>query len=99
MNEDAKYQILSHLDEPKRYYGITIDDLIIWSIVILLVTLSSNKITMTLIGLGIKRGLGMLKKGNPPSHLVLLAYWYLPSSLTKFFIKNLPESHKRFWMA
>ncbi len=99
MNEDAKYQILSHLDEPTRYYGFTLDDLALWTAVILLVVISPNKITMTLIGLCLKKGLGYLKKGNPPSYLLLLAYWYLPSSITQYYIKNLPASHKRFWVA
>ena len=99
MSEEAKYQILSHLDEPTRYYGFTLDDLALWTVVILLVVASPNKITMTLLGLGFKKGLGYLKKGNPPSYLLLLAYWYLPSSVTQYYIKNLPASYKRFWMA
>ena len=38
------YQILRHLDEPKRYIGLTLDDLIIGGLTIFLVMVSSNKI-------------------------------------------------------
>ncbi|RRF57871.1 hypothetical protein EAO11_26240 [Klebsiella pneumoniae] len=39
------------------------------------------------------------EKGKGSSFLLNLAYWFLPTTLMRFFISVLPESYKRHWIA
>ena len=99
MSDEAMYQILSHLDEPKRIIGLTLDDCIIGGFTIFFVMFTSSKILVVLIGVGLRAWVRRLKKGNAPNFLLVLMYWYLPHTFTKHFIKNLPESHRRYWVS
>lgn len=99
MNDEAMYHILSHLDEPTRYIGLTLDDCIIGGLTVLLVMFSSSKILLALIGIGIRAWVRHLKKGNPPNYLLLLMYWNLPHKVTRIFLKSLPKSHQRYWIS
>lgn len=93
------YQILRHLDEPKRYIGLTLDDLIIGGLTIFLVMVSSSKILVVLVGFCLRFGVRKMLKGNPPSYLLILMYWYFPHAVTQYFIRDLPPSHKRYWIS
>ena len=100
MSDEAMYQILSHLDEPKRIIGLTLADCIIGALTIFFLMFSSSgKIVVGLLGIVVRGKVRRLKKGNSPSYLLVLMYWYLPHGFTRLFIKNLPESHKRYWIS
>lgn len=99
MEHEELFQILRHLDEPKRIIGLTLDDCFIGGFTIFFVLCSSSKILMMLAGIGIRTGVRKLLKGNPPSYLLLLMYWHLPHAMTKYFIPDLPPSHKRYWIS
>lgn len=99
MNDESLYLILRHLDEPKRYLGLTLDDCFIGGITIVLIMLTSSKLMLILVGMGIREWVRRLKKGNPPNYLFLLMYWYLPHGFSRFFIRELPASHQRYWVS
>jgi type IV conjugative transfer system protein TraL len=92
-------QILRYLDEPKRYIGLTLDDLTIGGLTIFFAMVSSHQIIVVLAGLCIRLGVRKILKGNPPSYLLVLMYWFFPHAVTKYFIRDLPPSHKRYWIS
>ncbi|HHI9467521.1 TPA: type IV conjugative transfer system protein TraL [Legionella anisa] len=93
------YQFLSHIDAPKRILTLTLDELMVAILGFMLLILSNQKVLVSLFGLGFLSGLRFLKKGEGPKMLLVLAYWYLPSILTQFFLPKLPASHNRVWVA
>ncbi|KTD66464.1 Type IV conjugative transfer system protein TraL, proteobacteria [Legionella santicrucis] len=101
MENEELFLILRHLDEPKRILGLTLDDCIIGGFFIFLAMLSSLKVKIILffVGVGLRMFVRKMKKGNPPSYLLLMMYWYFPHSLTKHFLKGLPPSHQRYWIS
>lgn len=99
MSQLSHYHFLNHIDAPKRYLSLTLDELIITSLFFVLFICSSQKIIMSLFGMGLVSLLRMLKKGDGPQRLLVMAYWYLPSSITGFFLPSLPKSYQRIWKA
>lgn len=99
MSQTNHYYFLNHIDAPKRYLSLTIDELIVAGIGFVLLICSPHKIMVALFGMGLVSALRMLKKGHGPKKLLLLAYWYLPGVLTGFFLPKLPSSHHRIWKA
>ena len=99
MSQITTYHFLNHIDAPKRYLSLTLDELLIASLFFVLFICSSQKIIVTLLGMGIVSLLRMLKKGDGPARLLVMAYWYLPSSVTGFFLPSLPKSYQRFWVS
>lgn len=101
MENEELFLILRHLDEPKRILGLTLDDCIIGGFFIFFAMISSNKVKIILffIGVGLRMFVRKMKKGNPPSYLLMLMYWYFPHFLTKHFLKELPPSHQRYWVS
>lgn len=93
------YQFLSHIDAPKRILTLTLDELFIAILGFMLLILSNQKIIVSLFICGVFGGVRALKKGESPKFLLVLVYWYLPSSLTQFFLPRLPASHHRVWVA
>lgn len=94
-----QYQFLNHIDAPKRFLTLTLDELVVAGLGFMLLVLSNQKIVVTLLGLGLLSGLRYLKKGEGPKALLVLAYWYLPSFITRFFLPQLPCSHHRVYVA
>lgn len=93
------YQFLNHIDAPKRILTLTIDELVVAGLGFMLLVLSNQKILVSLFGFGLLSGLRYLKKGEGPKALLVLAYWYLPSFITQFFLPQLPCSHHRVYVA
>lgn len=93
------YQFLSHIDAPKRILTLTLDELMVAGLGFMLLIISNQKVFVSLFGLGLLSGLRYLKKGDGPKALLVLAYWYLPSGLTQFFLPQLPLSHHRVYVA
>jgi conjugal transfer pilus assembly protein TraL len=93
------YRFLSHIDAPKRVLTLTVDELAIASIGFMLLIISNQKAMVSLLVFGFLSGLRYLKKGEGPKALLVLIYWYLPSSLTQFFLPKLPLSHHRVYVA
>lgn len=91
----AMYRFLNHLDAPKRWMGFTLDEVFIAVLSFLFLIFAQNKIIIIGIGLSVVMGLRVIKKGKSPRHLLVLAYWYLPSSVTQFILPKLPPSHCR----
>ena len=99
MRQITYYHFLNHIDAPKRYLSFTLDELIIAGIFFVLFISSSQKIIVSLFGMGLVSLLRVLKKGEGPARLLIMAYWYLPSSITGFFLPSLPKSYQRIWKA
>lgn len=93
------YLFLNHLDAPKRYFSLTIDEAFIVILGLSLVILTKQKILITLISFGLFSSLRFLKPGKNPKELLVLAYWHLPYAFTQFFLTKLPPSHQRIWTA
>ena len=99
MSNASLYQLLGHLDAPKRYLSLTIDELIIASIGFIMLALTNHKIIGAVLSLLLLSTLRYLKKGASPRMLLVLIYWYFPHGLTQFLLPRLPASHQRIWVA
>lgn len=93
------YQVISHLDEPKRYFTLTLDEVMIAGLTLLLLVISNRKLVVTMLGLLLYSALRMLKKGQGPRFLLVLAYWQLPKPITQLFVPTLPASYQRVWLS
>ena len=99
MSDSTLYRLVSHLDEPKRYLSLTLDELSIAVLGLMLLVLSSHKLLVCVFALFLFGVLKHLKKGRGPRFLVVLAYWHLPDAVTQMIVPKLPASHKRLWKA
>lgn len=93
------YRFLTELDKPKRTLSLTMDELIVASIGFFMLAITNHKLIVALLGLLFVAGLRALKKGGSPRVLLVLAYWYLPHTVTRFFLPKLCASHLRVWVA
>ncbi|QDP73715.1 type IV conjugative transfer system protein TraL (plasmid) [Legionella israelensis] len=96
---NTDHRILAHLDHPKRYFGLTVDELSIALVATLFIALSSQKVIVILSAFLLVAGLKRLKKNQGPRFLLVLAYWYLPHKLTRFILPKLPDSASRYWIS
>ena len=99
MSQTVYYQFLSHLDAPKRYLSLTIDELVIAIGGFAMLALTNHKFVSAALGLLLMGVLRLLKKGAGPKALLVLAYWYFPYMFTQFFLPKLPASHQRILVA
>lgn len=99
MQAEWVYRFLPALDYPKRYFSLTLDEFFMSAVGFLLLAFANNKVGVTLLVLGLIAALRYFKQGKHPRVLMLLVYWYLPHSLTRFFLPKLPASHLRVWVA
>lgn len=93
------YQFLHHLDASRRILTLTLDELVVAGLGFVLLIASSQKILVSLLGLGLLSGLRFLKKGQGAKVLLVLAYWHFPSAFMQFFLPRLPLSHHRIYLA
>lgn len=93
------YRFLNHINEPKRFLTLTLDETCIAGLSMLLLVVSSHKVSVALFGFGLLTALRGLKRGEKPNVLLVLAYWYFPHAITRFFLPHLPASHHRVWTA
>lgn len=93
------YRLFTHLDAPKRYLSLTIDELMVTAISFSSLALLNHKVLSILIGFGLLSALRLLKRGQSPRRLLVLMYWYLPFAITQFLLPKLPASHHRIYLA
>ncbi|USQ15570.1 type IV conjugative transfer system protein TraL (plasmid) [Legionella lytica] len=93
------HPFLNHIDAPKRYLTLTLDELVVAGISLLLFAFLSQRILVSILGFSLVSGLRAIKKGQGPKALLVLAYWYLPHAITQFFLPRLPKSYYRVWVA
>lgn len=96
---NMNYQFLNHIDAPKRILTLTLDELVVAGLGFMLLIISNQKVLVSVFGFSLLSGLRYLKKGEGPKALLVLAYWYLPSFITQFFLPQLPLSHHRVYVA
>lgn len=99
MVSNTDHRILAHLDHPRRYFGLTVDELSIAVAASLFIALSSQKVIVILSAFLLVAGIKRLKKNQGPRFLLVLAYWYLPHALTRFILPKLPDSACRYWIS
>jgi len=99
MSKKAVYHFLNHLEAPRRYFTLTMDELGVAILGLMLLVLSNHKLFVALFGGVLLTTLRRLKKGESPKVLLVLAYWHLPQGLTQFFLPKLPASYRRVWVA
>lgn len=98
MEKRNRYEFPATLSDEKRYVGLPLDELVVCLPLALLAIFANMWIfgpTLAAAYIGMRH----LKKGKGSSYLINLAYWFLPTTLMRFFISVLPESFKRHWVA
>ena len=93
------YSFLNHIDAPKRYFSLTIDELLVAGLGLTLLVISNHKVLVALFAFGLVAILRHLKKGAHPRVLLVLAYWALPHGVSRCFLPQLPPSYQRLWVA
>lgn len=97
--DTAKFTIMQKIDDPKRYMGLTIDELV----PILLCTFLGWNTLGPLYGFSAATlawiGIRYLKKGRGLGWLIGLLYWHLPTSILKgVLFKKTPDASNRHWL-
>lgn len=91
------YHVLNHLDAPRRYFALTIDEVSVAGVGLMLMVVSSHKIVVVVLGALILMALRSIKQGRGPRFLWVLSYWHLPYFITRWMLSKLPASHCRVW--
>jgi conjugal transfer pilus assembly protein TraL len=99
MSNGVMFRFLTELDKPKRFVGFTTDEVVIAATGFLLLAICNQKAIVAITCFLTLSLLRYLKNGDSPRVLLVLAYWYLPSAFTQFFLPKLPASHLRVWLA
>lgn len=99
MNHPTLYRMVSHLDEPRRYVSLTIDELLVVLLGLMLLVASNHKLLVGGLCFGLCGMLKVLKRGHGPRYLLVLLYWHMPSSVTQLIVSYLPASCRRVWRA
>lgn len=93
-----KYKFPATLSNQSRWFGLPIDEAIIYIPLVLLTIFSSPYVfgpTLFFLFITIRR----LKNGRGSSYLISLMYWFLPRTVANTFIWALPPSHNRYWVS
>lgn len=99
MSNATVYRFFTKLDEPKRYLSLTVDELVVAIVGFSMLSMTNYKVLSALFSLSLIFALRVLKRGEGPTALLVLAYWHLPHGLTRFFLPKLPASHQRLYVA
>lgn len=99
MSNAVMFRFLTELDKPRRFVGLTMDEVVIAATSFLLLAVCNQKVVVAITCFLAFSLLRYLKKGDSPRVLLVLAYWYLPNAFTQFFLPKLPASHFRVWVA
>ena len=99
MNHPTLYRMVSHLDEPRRYVSLTLDELLVVLLGLMLLVASNHKLLVGGLCFGLCGILKVLKRGHGPRYLLVLLYWHMPSSVTQLIVSYLPASCRRVWRA
>lgn len=97
MSDRNTHTVFSHLSQPKRLIGLTIDEAVIAVTGALFLALATQKIIVILSFMSLVYGLKKIKKNRGPRFLMVLLYWRLPHAITRFVLPRLPDSAVRFW--
>lgn len=93
-----KYVFPSTLSNQERWFGLPMDEAIIYIPLALLAIFSSPFIfgLTLIIAFALIR---KLKRGKGSSYLLSLLYWFLPRSISSLFLWALPPSYYRYWIS
>ncbi|HDX1172885.1 TPA: type IV conjugative transfer system protein TraL [Pasteurella multocida] len=92
-----KYLFPSTLSNQMRWFGLPVDEAIIYIPVGLLAVFSSMYIfapTLLILFILIRK----MKRGKGSSYILCLMYWFLPHSVSNAFLYSLPPSYRRYWI-
>ena len=93
-----RYIFPSTLSNQRRVMGLPLDEFCIY-VPLAVAGIFSNPFLyfpiLAIAYISIKK----LKKGKGSSYLINLVYWFLPKSITDFFINALPASYLRYWIS
>ena len=93
-----KYQFLKRIDEPNRYFGLPLDELLP-CLTILLISYICNSLLIGFVLAGLLWAtIRRLKKGQGSGWLVQLMYWHLPGELFKGIFIKTPSSTWRHYL-
>lgn len=100
MNDDSRkrYRFPTTLSNQERWFGLTIDEAIIFipqGFLMIFYSPYVFSITLLISFFTIRR----LKKGKGSSYLLCVMYWFLPRTITVSFIAALPPSYIRYWVS
>lgn len=100
MNDNSrnKYRFPTMLSNQTRFLGLPLDEAILFvpqGLLLVFYNFYVFSITLIVSFFVIRR----LKKGKGSSYLLCVMYWFLPRSVTAFFITALPPSHLRYWIS
>jgi len=100
MGHEDKYFICKRIDEPKRYFGLTLDEFIPIVITVLLCWCFGSLLTGFLLAGIVWFAIKYCKKGQGTSWFFNLLYWYLPLHFLSglVFLKT-PPSAARHWLS
>lgn len=96
--KEVRYIFPSTLSNQRRWMGLPVDEFCVYFPLAGGAVFSSLYIYAPMLIIAIiviKR----LKRGRGSSYLINLMYWFLPKSLSDFFIRALPASHLRYWIS
>ncbi|MGX2956910.1 type IV conjugative transfer system protein TraL [Ursidibacter arcticus] len=93
-----KYFFPETLSNQQRWFGLPLDEAIIYIPLALLAIFSSHLIFgLTLVASFAT--IRKLKRGKGSSYLLNLLYWFLPRSISNLFLWALPPSYYRYWIS
>lgn len=93
------YRVVNHLDAPKRWLTLTLDEVVLALLGLMLIVVSNQKLVVGVLGFIFYGVLKQAKQGRGPRFLLVLAYWHLPTYITRWFLMHVPASHVRVWKA
>jgi conjugal transfer pilus assembly protein TraL len=99
MNTSTIYRVVNHLDAPKRVFTLTVDEFLVALLGLMLFVLSNHKVMVGALSVAFLSVLKHVKKGRGPRFLLVLAYWNLPSFMTRWMLEHVPASYFRVWKA
>lgn len=102
------YFFFQYINKEKRIIGLTLDIFIPAVIFAVVFFLALRRPLICVVCCVLWSGIiTSLKKGKPPSHLLILAYWYLPGIRlkdrggqinTKSIFGEIPPAEKVYWL-
>jgi len=100
MNHEDKYFICKRIDEPTRFFGLTLDEFIPIILVIGICAFFGSLLTGFMLAGIVWFGIRHFKKGQGTSWFLNMLYWYLPLHFLHgvLFIKT-PPSSARHWLS
>ncbi|TNH04038.1 type IV conjugative transfer system protein TraL [Testudinibacter sp. TR-2022] len=93
-----KYQFPATLSNGSRWFGLPIDEAVIFIPLVLLSVFSSLYIfapTLLVVYISVKK----LKRGKGASYILNLMYWFLPRAMSDTFMREIPPSYLRYWIS